>query len=144
MSLEDELSAVTFKIYLCLVKSEDPLGPRDVMRMANITSPGVAHRGLQKLVDLGLAEKDAYSRYFVKEKINVKGHVWLGKSLVPRLILLAFFFSGLLMVEIAVLILRLFGQESIEPSYTLLMTVTTISFVAFLFEGIQLRHKIKE
>ena len=114
------------------------------MRLAGITSPGVAHRGLQKLVDLGLAEKDAYGRYFVKEKISVKGHVWLGKSLVPRFILLAFFFSGLLIAEIAVLAVRLSAEETIETSYLLLVAVTTISTLAFLLEGFQLRRKTKK
>jgi predicted transcriptional regulator len=73
------LNAITLQIYLQLVKARDPIGPREVMRIAKISSPGVAYRGLQKLVDLGLAEKDAYGRYEVTEKVGFKGYVWLIK-----------------------------------------------------------------
>ena len=65
LTLEDELSAVTFKIYLYLVRVGEPAGPRDVMHAVDLSSPAVAHRGLQKLVDLWLADKDAFGRYSV-------------------------------------------------------------------------------
>jgi hypothetical protein len=91
LPLEDELNIVTFNIYLYLVRVGKPAGPRDVMHALDLSSPAVAHRGLQKLVDLELAYKDAYGRYTVKEKIGFKGYMWFGKSLVPRFILYGFF-----------------------------------------------------
>jgi hypothetical protein len=114
------------------------------MRLTDLSSPGVAHRGLQKLLELGLAEKDAYGRYFITEKIDVKGHVWLGKTLFPRFIILAFFFTGLLIVEAVVLAIRLSTQEAIDTSYVLLMAVTTFSLIAFAVEGLQLKRGVKE
>lgn len=144
MEPEGELNATTFQIYLCLVKAGEPLGPRDVMRVANLSSPGVAHRGLQKLVDMGLADKDAYGRYEAKEKISVKGYVWLGKNLVSHFILLACFFLGLFAAEMVVLAVRLSAEEAIETSYALLTGVTAFSAAAFLLEGVQLKRKRKE
>lgn len=80
---EEELNATTFQTYLYLVKVGKPVGPRDLMRGANLSSPSVAYRNLQKLMDLGLVTKDAYGNYVVKEKLSMKGYVWFGKSLIP-------------------------------------------------------------
>jgi hypothetical protein len=110
------------------------------MRDVNLSSPAVAHRGLQKLEDLGLVHKDEYGRYAVKEKIGFKGYVWFGKNLVPRFIFYGLFFMGLLIPEIATLVIRMLAQESIEP-YIILTVVTIFSGLSFLVEGLRLRKK---
>lgn len=140
MSVEDELTIVTLKIYLYLVKTSTPVGPRDVMHGAELNSPAVAHRGLTKLVELNLVQKDEYGRYSVKEKTNFKGHVWLGKNLVPRLLLYGFVFIGLLIMEVVVLYIRWSLQESIEP-YGLLTAITAFSAFVFITEGLRLRRR---
>ena len=140
--MEDELTVVTFKIYLYLVRVGEPVGPRDVMHAVDLSSPAVAHRGLQKLMDLGLADKDAFGRYSIKEKIGFKGYVWLGKSLVPRFILYGVFFVGLLIPEAALLYVRWTIHESLEP-YVFLTAITIFSASSFLVEGLRLRKKMK-
>ena len=72
---EDQLTASAFHTYVFLVKAGKPVGPRDVMRGANLTSPSVAYRNLQKLIDWGLVVKDEYGNNVVKEKVGLKGHV---------------------------------------------------------------------
>ena len=144
MSIEEDMDEVTFRAYLQLVKSGEPVGPRDLMRRANLSSPAVSHRVLQKLRDLGLAEKDAYGRYSVKEKMGLKGYFWLGNNLVPRFILYGFFLAGLLLVEIVTLGIRLSNKELIETSYLLLLGVTGFSAVTFVTEGLRVRNKIKQ
>jgi len=144
LSFEEEIKADTFQVYLYLVKKGEYIGPRDIMRSNNLSSPAVAHRILQKLVDLGLADKDAYGRYRAIEKVGFKGHVWLGRSLFPRFILYGFFLVGLLIIEISVLGARLANSELIEASYLLLVAVTAFCAITFLFEGLTLRNKIKE
>ena len=57
-NVEDQLNATAFYTYVYLVKAGKPVGPREVMRGANLTSPSVAYRNLQKLIDLGLVLKD--------------------------------------------------------------------------------------
>jgi ABC-type cobalamin transport system permease subunit len=127
-----------------LVKAKEPIGPRDLMRRAELSSPAVSHRVLQKLLELGLAEKDAYGRYSVKEKMGLKGYFWLGNNLVPRFILYGFFLAGLLLIEVLALGVRLLNNESIESSYFLLVGVTTFSAVTFLTEGLRVKNKIKQ
>jgi hypothetical protein len=141
--IEEEIKADTFQVYLYLVKKGNYIGPRDIMRATDLSSPAVAHRILQKLVDLGLADKDAYGRYRAIEKVGFKGHVWLGKSLFPRFILYGFFLVGLLIIEISVLGARLANSEFIETSYLLLVAVTVFSALTFIIEGLQARNKTK-
>ena len=68
MQTQEELSPTAIQTYLYLIKAEKPVGPREVMREAKLTSPSVAYRNLQKLIDMNLAYKDNYGNYGVKEK----------------------------------------------------------------------------
>jgi hypothetical protein len=102
-----------------LVKIGKPVGPRDVMREANLSSPSVAYRNLQKLADLGLVVKDNYGNYVVKEKVGMKGYVWFGKILLPSFAIFGFIFIGILITEIAILIPHLLVGAGIEESFWL-------------------------
>jgi hypothetical protein len=141
MSSEDELNASTFQTYVYLVKVGKPVGPRDVMRGAGLSSPSVAYRNLQKLVDLGLVVKDEYSNYVAKEKMNLKGYVWIGKALVPWFAVFGFIFVGILITELLILVAHLLIGASVEGSFWLLTVVTVVSAAIFLVEGIRYRNK---
>jgi hypothetical protein len=65
----------------------------------------------------------------------VKGHVWIGGRLFPRLMFYAFFFVGILSIEAVIAAGRLLEGEQLQYDFILLVTVTTISFVLFLLEG---------
>jgi len=62
------------------------------MRGANLSSPSVAYRNLQKLIDLGLVVKDQYGNYVVKEKKSMKGYIWFGKTLMPSFVVFGLIF----------------------------------------------------
>ncbi len=141
MEQQEELNASTFQTYLYLVKVGRPVGPRDVMRGANLSSPSVAYRNLQKLIDLGLVVKDEYGNYVVKEKMGMKGYVWFGKSLIPTFAVFGFVFFGILIAEVAVLIPHLIERSPIEESFWLLTVVTVVSAVIFLVQGLRFRKK---
>jgi len=141
---EDELSATTFQTYVYLIKAGKPAGPRDVMRGANLSSPSVAYRNLQKLVDLGLVVKDEYGDYVAREKIGFKGYMWVGKSLIPRFIVFGFIFLGVLIAEVAILIPHLLVSASVQSSFWLLTVVTTVSMAIFLVEGLRFRKKKRD
>lgn len=144
MEPEDELTATTFQTYVYLIKAGKPVGPRDVMRGANLSSPSVAYRNLQKLVDLGLVVKDEYGDYVVKEKVGFKGYVWVGKSLIPRFIVFGFVFLGVLIAEVAILVPHLLVSASVERSFWFLTVVTIVSMAIFLVEGLRFRKKKKD
>ena len=140
---EEELNATTFQTYLYLVKVGRPVGPRDLMRGAKLSSPSVAYRNLQKLMDLGLVVKDPYGNYVVKEKLGMKGYVWFGKSLIPNFAIFGFIFVGVLIAEIAVLIPHLIVGASVEGAFWLLTIVTVAAAAIFLFEALRFIKKPK-
>ena len=139
LGYEEELNATAFQTYVYLVKVGKPIGPRDLMRGANLSSPSVAYRNLQKLVDLGLVAKDEYGNYVAKEKMGLKGFVWVGKTLIPRFAVFGFVFIGVLIAEIAVLIPHLLFESPVEESFWLLTIVTVVSAMIFGVEALRFK-----
>ena len=136
----EQLTGNTLTVYAYVVKEDRPVGTRDVMRGANLSSSSVAHRHLQKLELLGLLEKNEFGDYILKEKTGVNGHVWVGKSLVPRLMFYSFFFLGAFGAEIAILVSSCFIAELvIETSFLFLTAMTAVAMLLFLVEGIILQ-----
>ena len=64
---EDELEGLTLTVYLYVAGKGKPVGPRDVTKGANLSSPSVAYRHLQKLEDDGYLSKNEYGEYTVKK-----------------------------------------------------------------------------
>jgi hypothetical protein len=137
-----ELEDTTFTVYLYVLKENKPMGPRDVMRCANLSSPSVAYRHLQKLEDLGLLEKNEKGRYLIKEKAKISGYLWFGRTLVPRLLFYSLFFVGILGAEIASIAIRYFAYGLLPEVLLMYLTlVTAISMALFLSEGLSLKKK---
>jgi hypothetical protein len=143
MGVEEELNATTFETYVYLVKVGKPVGPRDVMRGANLSSPSVAYRNLQKLLDLKLILKDEYGNYVVKEKKGMKGYVWIGKTLMPSFAIFGFIFLGVLIAEFVMLLPHLIVGASVEEAFWLLMIVTVVSAAIFLAQAARFKWKSK-
>jgi hypothetical protein len=133
----DGLEGNTLSVYAYVVKENKPVGPREVMRGANLSSPSTAYRQLQKLENLGLIEKNTYGAYVAKEKASVSGHVWVGKNLVPRLLCYSLFFFGILSVEVAILIVQFFFQgQTLSLAVAYLVPITGGAAALFLAEGL--------
>jgi hypothetical protein len=140
---QEELNATLFHTYIYIVKAGKPVGPRDLMRGAKLSSPSVAYRNLQRLIDLDYVAKDDYGNYFIKKKVNLPGYVWIGKALVPRFAFFGLVFVGVLLAEIAVLIPHLVANSPVEESFWLLTVVTIVAAAIFMVEGLRFRNKTK-
>ena len=138
---QQELNGTLFSTYVYLVKAARPVGPRDLMRGANLSSPSVAYRNLQRLTDLGIVDKDSYGSYIVKKKVGLRGYVWIGRKLVPRFAIFGFIFVGVVITELAVLVPHLLLGSPIQESFWLLTVVTVVAAAIFLFEGLRFRKK---
>ncbi len=136
------LEGKTLSVYAYAVKENKPVGPREVMRGANLSSPSVAYWHLQKLESCGLLEKNVYGEYIVKEKINISGHLWIGKNLVPRLMCYSLFFLGIVGTDLAIISAQVFLQGKV-PSIELIYLAATnaLALALFLGEGLQLRRR---
>jgi hypothetical protein len=139
----EELEGKTLSVYTYIAKEGRPVGTRDVTRGANLSSPSVAQRHLQKLEALGLLERNNYGDYVLKEKAAIDGHMWIGKNIVPRLLIYSFFFIGALIAECAVIVYTQFADLLVETNYIYLTLVllTVAALVMFLGESLLLSRK---
>ncbi|MCJ7793911.1 hypothetical protein MUP42_03150 [Candidatus Bathyarchaeota archaeon] len=133
----EELEGITLDVYLHVVKKGKPVGPRDVMKAMNLSSPSVAYRHLQKLEDLGYLQKTEYGEYIAKNKAHVRGYVWVGRRLIPAMWRYSLLFLAILIVELYVLIIH-FPHETYEFKifFLLLMLITGLALGVFTVEGL--------
>ena len=124
------------------MKEGKPVGPREVMKGARLSSPSVAHRHLQKLEELGLLSKNEYGEYFIKKRAKVRGYIWIRHQLISKMMLYAILFLGILAIEIVVLAIH-FEVEHYEFKVFLglLIAVTAIAVGLFLLEARMQRRK---
>ncbi len=139
-----ELEGITLNVYLHAVKKGKPVGPRDVMKGVNLSSPSVAYRHLQKLEDAGYLQKNEYGEYTVKSKAYIRGYVWLGRHLLPKMWLYSLLFLVILFVELIVLLVH-FSIETLEFKvfFLLLTLITILALTVFAVEGLLLKKRQK-
>ena len=132
----DELEGITLSVYLYAVKKGSPVGPRDVVKGAHLSSPSVAYRHLEKLEDLGLLQKNEFGEYLVKRKARVGGYTWLGRRMVPKMLVYSLVFLGILIFELVVLAIH-YDVETFEFKvfFLLLALITGFAMVIFTVEG---------
>ena len=140
--IEKELHGRTLKVFVDVVRNE-PVGPRDVMRNLNFSSPSVAYRHLQKLETMSLIEKNSFGNYVVKEKVSIHGSVWIGKHLVPNALVYASIFSVALLWELVVFVIHFSVETNQFKIFFLLLTiVTATALVLFVIEGLRALNRI--
>ena len=140
---KEELQGITLNVYLYAVKKDKAVGPRDVMKSVNLSSPSVAYRHLQKLEDVGYLKKNEYGEYVVANKARIRGHIWLGKSLMPKMWLYSLIFLAILIVELAILWVH-YSIETYEFKvfFLLLALITGLALTVFTVEGLFQRKRI--
>ncbi len=138
------LQGVTLKVYLYVVKKKGLAGPRDVMRGVRLSSPSVAYRHLQKLETMGLLEKNDYGNYVVKEKVAIRGYVWVGRILVPNPLVYSSIFLGILIIEFVVLAIHFpVETEEFKIFFLLLTLITVAALILFVIEGLRMLTKTR-
>ena len=96
----DALQGNTLRVYWAMLQdSKGSAGPRDIQRKLGFSSPNLAVYHLDKLVELGLAEK-TLGEYILldKDRVNVrvfKNFMKIGNYILPRQILYASMWSTL-------------------------------------------------
>ena len=91
-----ELRGKTLTVYLYLLKHGKAVGVREIQKELGFSSPSVAFHHLDKLVGLGVVEKDAYERYVLARKVDtgiLHSFVSIAGLTLPRLGFYAAFFT---------------------------------------------------
>jgi len=69
--IASQLKGNTLRVYWCLIQSsKNPIGPRDIQRKLKFSSPSLAVYHLDKLVEIGLAEK-VVGEYHLTKVVDV-------------------------------------------------------------------------
>jgi hypothetical protein len=139
----EELEGITLDVYLQVIKKGKPVGPRDVMKSANLSSPSVAYRHLQKLEDLGYLQKNEYGEYTAKKKAHIPGYVWIGKRLMPAMWRYSVIFTAILAIELYVLTVHFpYETDEFKVFFLIILAITGVALAVFTIEGLlQTRHK---
>jgi len=140
----EELEGITLSVYLYVVRKGKPVGPRDVVKGAHLSSPSVAYRHLQKLEDLGYLQKNTYGEYVTKGKARVRGYIWVGRRMMPKMLVYSLIFMSILIVELVVLALHYSVENySFKVFFLLLTLITGFAMGVFIAEGLLQRRRIK-
>jgi hypothetical protein len=140
----EELEGITLSVYLYVVKKGRPVGPRDVMKGAHLSSPSVAYRHLQKLEDLGYLQKNKYGEYVTKDKARVRGYVWIGRRMMSKMLVYSLIFMSILIVELVVLAIHYSVEGySFKVFFLLLTLITGFAMGVFIAEGLLQRRRTK-
>jgi hypothetical protein len=130
-------------VYWYVVKAGKPVGPRDAMKGVQLSSPSVAYRHLQKLEDMGLLQKNEYGEYIVKQKINIRGYIWIGRRLASKMLIYALIFTSVLALELFVLGWHwTVEDDKFKIFFALLITITVAAMGLFLFEAFMQRRRL--
>jgi hypothetical protein len=140
----EELEGITLSVYLYVVKKRAPVGAREAMKGARLSSPSVAYRHLEKLEDLGLLQKNEYGEYMVKRKARVGGYVWLGRWMMPKMLVYSAVFLSILIVELGIFAVH-FEVENFEFKvfFLLLTVITGLALAVFTVEGLLHRRRFQ-
>ncbi|TFG10234.1 hypothetical protein EU538_02600 [Candidatus Thorarchaeota archaeon] len=95
-SVEADLRGNTLRVYWYMLQSGEPVGVREVQRDLGMSSPSVASHHLNKIIDMGLAQKNSESLYGLIEIVKVgilKDFIRFRGTLLPRYFFVAVFFT---------------------------------------------------
>lgn len=90
------LRGKTLTVYLYLLRHGRAMGVREVQKALGFSSPSVAFHHLDKLLGLGVVEKDEYDRYILAKKVDtgiLNSFVSIAGLTLPRLGFYAAFFT---------------------------------------------------
>lgn len=140
-----ELKDVTLKVYLYIVKKRKPVGPREVMKVTRLSSPSVAYRHLQKLEDMGYLQKNSYGEYVIKGKAPIKGYVWIGRRIMPKMLFYALVFMCILIAELVIFAWHYPVENYVfKIFFLLLMLITSSAMCVFTVEWLLQRKQVKQ
>jgi hypothetical protein len=98
--VQSELKGTTLRVYWAVLKKgSDGMGPRELMRELELSSPSVAVYHLEKLKNLGLVEKAETGSYTVKDQVKVEvfsDYVRVVGMMLPRYLFYSVLFTTML------------------------------------------------
>jgi DNA-binding transcriptional ArsR family regulator len=127
---KEVLRGTTLEVYRFLLKSNKPVGTRELQRALNLSSSSVATYHLSKLEDAGLLKREMGG--FTVSKYLLENSVKVINFLVPRYFFYAVFAFAVLIIELTVLRPSVFYRE-----YVFSLVATAIIALFLCYETIK-------
>ena len=124
---ESMLKGTTLEVYRFLLKSNRPVGAREVQRALNLSSPSLAVYHISKLEDVGLLKREDGG--YVIDKVVLQDSIKISRFLIPRFLFYAIFSVLLVITELTVL-----RPPVITGEYFFATVGTVICALAFCYE----------
>jgi hypothetical protein len=130
LAVEDSkevLKGTTLEVYRFLVKSNKPVGTRELQRALNFSSSSVAVYHLTKLEDVGLLKREAGG--YTVNKFLLENSIKISRFLIPRYFFYAVFAITALLVELTII-----RPSIIYREYVFSLVVTAVLAVFLCYE----------
>jgi len=131
---KDVLRGTTLEVYRFLLKSNKPVGIRELQRALNLSSPSVATYHLSKLEDAGLLKRQGGG--YTVDRFILENSIKISRFLIPRFLFYAIFSVLLLVTELTVL-----RPPVVTGEYFFATTGTFICALAFCYETARVWNK---
>ena len=127
---KEVLRGTTREVYRFLLKSNKPVGTRELQRALNLSSSSVATYHLSKLEDAGLLKREMGG--FTVCKYLLENSVKISRFLVPRYFFYTVFAAAVLAIE-----LTLFRPEVLYREYVFSVVATCLFVFFFCYETVK-------
>ena len=124
----------TWDVYLCVLKSGDPIGVREIWRKLGLSSPSLAQNHVNKLLELRLIESTPQGKYVANEVERLetlKSFLVLRGLMIPRMVAYAALLSGIMLSYIT------FWPWRGDFRDIVVLGVTLFNVSTFLFEAVK-------
>ena len=127
---EDVLKGTILQVYRFLLKSNKPIGVREVQRALNLSSPSLAAYHLSRLEEAGLLKREKGD--YVVDKVFLKSMIKIRRFLIPRYLFYSIFAFSTLISK-----LTLF-RPAVPTSGYVFSTIATFTLtLAFCYETVK-------
>jgi predicted DNA-binding transcriptional regulator len=124
---KDVLRGLTLKVYKVVLRSDKPIGIREVQRTLNLSSPTLALYHVNKLEEAGLIKKELNG--YVADRVILENLVRFRRILIPRNLFYTIFLSTSL-VMLAVLL----RPPILTREYVFSLAVISIAAATSVYE----------
>jgi DNA-binding transcriptional ArsR family regulator len=127
---KEVLRGTTLEVYRFLLKSDKPVGTRELQRALNLSSSSVAVYHLSKLEDAGLLKRELGG--FIVSKFLLENSIKINRFLVPRYFFYAIFAIAILIIELTIMKPTVLYRE-----YVFSLVATLILAFFFCYETVK-------
>ncbi len=130
----ESLKGTALDIYRFMLKSNKPIGVRELSRALKLSSPSVAQHHLTRLESMGLVKREWGN--FVVNKVVLENCVKISHFLIPR-----YFFYLLFSIVVLVLELTVLYPVVLFQAYVVAVIAEILVIAIFAYETIKIWRK---